>query len=156
MIKKLVRIIDILIYITTSLIMSCLIIVVLLQIYFRFILGEPLTWSEEIARFLFVWGIFLGSYRAVREGLMFGIPIILNRLPKRFQSIFNVVSLIISSLFLIIVLYEGSKLSMINMLQPSPAIRLPMGLVYAAIPVGALLMLFGIILEFFEKNKHLE
>ena len=44
-----------------SLVMTVMLVVVTLQVWYRFVLNDPLAWSEELARYLFVWSSFIGS-----------------------------------------------------------------------------------------------
>jgi len=50
-------------------------IIVLLQVIYRYILTEPLHWSEEMARYLFVWLSLLGATLAFRGGDISGLNI---------------------------------------------------------------------------------
>ena len=53
---------------------------VLAQVVFRYFLGEPLTWSDELARYLFVWASFLGWIVAARRRSHLAIDMAATRL----------------------------------------------------------------------------
>ncbi|MEJ2134846.1 MAG: TRAP transporter small permease subunit [Desulfofustis sp.] len=38
-----------------------MVISILLQVFFRYVMNAPLYWSEEIARYAFVWLVFIGA-----------------------------------------------------------------------------------------------
>ena len=51
------------------------------QVCARYVLGDPLIWSEEAARYLFVWVSMLGAALALREGGHFGLDLLIRRAP---------------------------------------------------------------------------
>ncbi|MBS3918195.1 MAG: TRAP transporter small permease subunit [Deltaproteobacteria bacterium] len=55
---------------------------VLLGVLFRYVLKAPLPWSEEMARYLMIWGVSLGASIAFREGSHVGITILVDRLNR--------------------------------------------------------------------------
>lgn len=55
-------------------------IVTLIQVLFRYVFKLPLSWTEELARFLFVWVVFLGSAVSVKELGHVGVEYFVSRL----------------------------------------------------------------------------
>ena len=51
------------------------------QVAARYVLGDPLIWSEEAARYLFVWVSMIGAALAIREGGHFGLDLLIRRAP---------------------------------------------------------------------------
>ena len=51
------------------------------QVVTRYVLNDPLIWSEELARYLFVWVSMIGAALAVRNGGHFGLDLLLRRMP---------------------------------------------------------------------------
>ena len=49
-----------------ALLMAAMVVVITAQVWYRFILNDPLSWSEELGRYLFVWISFLGAAAGVR------------------------------------------------------------------------------------------
>ena len=88
---------------------SCLTAVTFAQVITRYGLGDPLIWSEELARYLFVWVSMIGAALAVREGGHFGLDLLIRRVPA-LRSIVAPVVTTVMILFLAIVL----KLSLIH------------------------------------------
>ncbi len=112
-----------------------------LQVWFRFVLRSPLSWSEEFARYCFVWLSALGAAAGVRRGLHPGLDLGLGRLRASVREMVSLVALMLGAVFMTVVLVYGWELARFNMRQRSPAMGLPMGLPYAAVPTGAGLML---------------
>jgi TRAP-type C4-dicarboxylate transport system permease small subunit len=114
---------------------------VLAQIVFRYGLGAPLVWSEEAARYLYVWLAFLGWVVAARRGTHIAIGMLVERLPAAARRILDRLALALTALFALGLLGHGSVIAWRN--RDVPMVTMPAGfwLVYAAVPVAGLLLL---------------
>lgn len=122
-------------------------VVILLQVFLRYVVKASLPWSEELARYLMVWIGMLGASQAMHEGRHVGVTLLLDRargLPRR---ILAGVALLGVFWFLWLMLTEGARLLLNIWLQRSPAMNLPMVIPYAAIPLGALFMMIQVVLS---------
>ena len=105
----------------------------------RYLFGDSLNWSEEIARYLMVWVTYIGAGLAMREGQHVAIDYVQTLLPRRLQPwVRGVVAASILA-FLGILTYVGIEFSAFAWRQTTPVMQWPMGSMYLAIPVGALL-----------------
>ena len=124
-------------------VITCLLIVVgSAQIFFRYVVNYSLFWSEELMRYLFVWLVMLGIGVGVRHNAHVAVDAlnyVLSAKSQKAASIF--IGLLGLALFATLA-WLGGQLSLKYMHQLSPAIRLPMGAVYLAIPLGSLLSCF--------------
>jgi C4-dicarboxylate transporter, DctQ subunit len=116
-------------------------VIVMLQIIFRFVIFIPLPWSEELARYLMIWTGMVGSFVALQEGRHIGVTLVVDRLPPRAAAWAAVIVQLVTILFLFIVAKQGLALTLVNLSQLSPAMRIPMFYPYLAVPVGAALMI---------------
>ena len=66
-------------------------VVVLLQVIMRYIFNSPLTWTEEFARYLFVYITFLGAALLIYERGHLYVEIIFNNLPIRIRKILQLI-----------------------------------------------------------------
>ncbi|PLR92010.1 TRAP transporter small permease [Bacillus sp. T33-2] len=116
---------------------------VFVQVILRYVFNYSLSWSEEIARYLIVWFVFIGSSIAVREKAHATMDALVTYLPETGKRIFSILANFLSIIFCIILIWSGSGIvsSVIEFGNVTPAIGLPMYLPYLAIPVGASLML---------------
>ena len=114
---------------------------VALQVVCRYLLGAALTWSEEFARYGLVWITFLGGSVAVKKGVHMGVGALVNALSPKVRKIVQLFTLLCVMGFLLIATIKGGQLALFNMKQHSPAMGVPMGVVYSAIPTGCLIML---------------
>lgn len=113
----------------------------LAQVFYRFVLERPLSWSEELARYTFVWLALLGASSGLRAGLHPGMDLLIARLPARARRGFGLFATLAMGWLLWVLLDHGLDLARLNMRQFSPAMRIPMGIPYAAIPVASAIML---------------
>lgn len=119
-----------------------------LQIIFRYILNWPLAWTEELARYLFVWVIYLGASIGVRKRRHLKVDAVLFLFGEKGKFMLRLLSNFIFLFFCIIIAYEGFRIVYVMQFirpQYSPAVRFPMALAYASVPFGAVLMIIGLI-----------
>ena len=138
---------------------AILVIDVLWQVFTRFIMGNPSSWTEELATFLLIWVSLLGAAVALGRGAHLGIDYFASKLPEpnRIQTelfVFAVITLF--SLLVMVVGGIGLVKQTLDLEQISVALHIPMGYVYLAVPIsGAFLVLYGLI-GFFERLKMLQ
>jgi len=117
-------------------------VITFMQVIYRYFLGRPLTTSEEVARYCFVWLVLLGSAVAMWERAHIELTFLTDRFsPKAnlwLRILSDIVAIIVTMVFFVI---EGFRLAMLTMAQYSPATGLPMGWVYLALPVSGVLII---------------
>ena len=106
------------------------------QVVARYLMHHSLSWSEEVGRYVFVWISFLGLAAAFRSGAHVALDILSDMLapaPRRVLAIINTsfIALLAATLF-----FGGVALMKFGMRQRSPALDLPMYLVYVVIPIS--------------------
>jgi TRAP-type transport system small permease protein len=118
-----------------------LILVVLAAVAVRYLGVFPgsLHWATEFGRFAIIWIVMLGSAVALHQGAHVAIDFI-DWLPARTQRAVRAMGSLMSVAFLAVLAWQGFKLSQATLRQVSPALGLPMGYSYLAIPVGAAIM----------------
>jgi len=107
------------------------------QVVTRYLLGDPLIWSEEAARYLFVWVSMIGAALAVREGGHFGLDLVIRRMP----ALGAVLAPTVAMVFLAIMLKTGIDETKLASMQFAMTFPMRMQWAYLALPVGAGLML---------------
>ena len=122
---------------------AILVVDVLWQGCSRYVFSSPSSWTEELATFLLIWVGLLGAAVAFREHAHLGIEYLPARMSPRIRCAVEVLALASTALFCVLVLvYGGATLVIrtVSLLQASPALGLPMGYVYLALPVGGFFM----------------
>jgi len=119
---------------------------VIIQIAGRSI-GRPAPWTEEGARFLFLWMVFLGMGMGFRKSESARVTILIDRLPKSMKKISTGVYTLFSiGFFLFMFIYGlGLVAQQINVKEMGSALMIPMWIVGASVPIGAVLGILGVI-----------
>jgi TRAP-type C4-dicarboxylate transport system permease small subunit len=117
----------------------------LLQVAFRYVLNDPLVWSEELARYLFVWIALVGAGAAVRTGGHFGLDLFYKKFPAAGRSGVAVLISAILAVFAATLLVYGIRETIQASVQLAPSLQIRMHWAYAALPVGAALMLWHLV-----------
>lgn len=112
-------------------------IIIFVQVLFRYVFTQPLHWTEETARFLFIWVALLGAAVAFKDRTHFTITMVTDRFPTRVRLAVQVMAALGATWLLGLLIREGLFVAELNHIQVSPAIGLPMSVPYMAIPVGA-------------------
>ena len=135
------RLLDILLVISVAV----LIIPVTIQMFSRFTALIPAwIWTEEMARFLFIWMVMLGAMIGVREGTHFEVDVWPEMKPRA-NAALGLVSMIFVLITALIFVYYGIKFVQFGWNQTSELADLPMAWIFVAWPLtGATWLLFGI------------
>lgn len=116
-------------------------VILLAQILMRALIGNSLTWAEEVARYFYVWSVFLSIGCTIRKRNILKVDLILDLLPKNLRKIMDVIiDLINVVLFAFLAYYSVATVQGVFASgQTSPALEIPMYIIYAIIPVGFVL-----------------
>jgi len=126
--------------------------VVIIEVIFRY-LGFPLFWSEEIARYSFVWLIMFGCIIGIEKKIHFQVDFFAKSLNKKVQKIIFYISNLITGVFLFFLGYKGIMLCINAQDVASPALGVPQYYAYLVIPITTVLMLFHLSVQVFEGIK---
>src|SRR4051794_30071075 len=98
-------------------------------------------WAEEVTRYTSIWMIFLASGIGVRYGVHLHVDLLTARLPLPIQRALILFTCVLMLVFEAVLVYFGAEVTISNMDQQSSSLLMPIGVVYAAIPVGGVLMI---------------
>lgn len=124
-----------------ALIMLSLLIINFLQVFFRYVLVDPLGWTEEVMRYSVSWMTFLLAGAVLFRGEQLSIDLFSDFLPPRLRRIQCIVILLLISMFCLILVAYGWPQAVRNMKQFSPVAQIPMIIPYMSVVVGGLLLL---------------
>ena len=110
---------------------------VFLQVILRYVFNSPMTWSEELARYLFIWCAFLGWIIASRRNSHLAMNFAIERLPQRVQAGIAAAIQLATLLFAWILGTSGAKLVANNWDVENVAVPFNLGVVYLIEPVAA-------------------
>ena len=125
---------------------------VLWGVFTRYALGSQASWSEELARFLLIWIGVLGAAYASGQGMHLAIDLMKKEQKSNLSLLIN--CLIIAFAFCVMIIGGGRLIYITNVLeQLSPALRLPMSVVYAVIPISGLLIIYYKVSDLLQPTK---
>lgn len=113
---------------------------ILLQVFFRYVLGSALTWSEEVARFMMVWMTFLVAPIAYRAGANVALDIVISRIPGRAFELLKIIINLLVIGFVVTFFFESFGLIGRGLKMKASTVDIPMAYVYAIIPISFVVM----------------
>lgn len=130
--------------------------IIFLQVFCRYLLNYSFSWSEEVSRYLFLWLIFAGLPTLTYRANMTSFDMIQKRL-KGWANSLAAVLIAIGNLFFLILLVWGSvPLVRRQFAQMATSVPIPIGLVYAMMPLSGVLSIIVVIerlVATFAENK---
>ena len=143
---------------TLVILLACMVLAVLWQIFSRYILNSPNSYTEELSRYLFIWIGILGAAYASGQQDHLSIDILPQKLnaPNRKKLRIGINFLII--LFsLVVLVIGGGNLVYVNyeLGQFSAALNLPLSFVYLVIPISGVLVVGYKVNEIINSKKYL-
>lgn len=118
---------------------------IFVQVFTRYVLGNSLTWTELAARYLFIWMIMLFVPIVTRGMENLSFDVILGKLPKKVKDITITISDAAVCAFAVYWFYWSTQLCIVSQGRIFQGLHIAKNWVYAAQPVGAfLLFLFSV------------
>ncbi|BCU81564.1 ABC transporter permease [Polycladomyces abyssicola] len=105
-------------------------ILVFTNVVLRYGFNSGITWSEEMARFLFIWLTFLGGIAALKDNEHLGVDTLIKRLPRSLKKLAYILSNLIMLWVMYLVLDGSLKMTELNIDSKAPATGLPLAFIY--------------------------
>ncbi|MBW2056932.1 MAG: TRAP transporter small permease [Deltaproteobacteria bacterium] len=123
-----------------------------LAVFFRYVLSDPLTWTNEISGYLLVFSVLFGASIALRHNQFVKVEALSNALPPRIRMFVTVGSQVLIGLFLLVCIDSPSLLIQKAVITKtvSPALGIPMAQLYRLLRVGFVCMLFFVVINTFD------
>lgn len=130
-------------------------IVASIQIFYRFVLEHPLTWTDEFCRYCMIWMTLIGVSVAAERKTHIQIDVVVNLLPPKglvaLSKFWNICSIV----FCILLTKYGFDLAMLNMAQFSAGMHIQLGWIYFAVPIGGIFTVYYNIVQLLGVDKKL-
>jgi TRAP-type C4-dicarboxylate transport system permease small subunit len=116
--------------------------IIIAGVFYRYVLNDALSWSEEVSKFLMVWLTFTGAPLALRHGGHVAIELLPNALPPRLRQLLLLVTFAIILALMVVFVHQGLVFAWNARMQIAATLGggFSMIWVFLAIPVGGLLM----------------
>ncbi len=109
---------------------------VMAQVFMRYALRSPLRWSEEMARFSFVWMTFLGAGLLAERSQHMTITFFADGTPAAVQWFLILLNHALILALSLVALFKGNQILKVSWSMLTPALRFPMFFFYLAAPAG--------------------
>lgn len=118
--------------------MSAMTLVTFVQVVMRKVFNNSLSWSEELARYIFIWLIYIGISYGCKLRKHIKIDAALNLFPKKARPYIVILGDILFIAFAVYIAYTGVTYSLSQMQYGmcSPALKIPMEYIYMSTVVG--------------------
>ena len=113
-----------------------------LQVFNRFVLGLPLSWSEEFQKFGHIWMVMLAIPVAYRRGAHLGMDMLLHLLPQRAQRVMGLVTEVLWFILAVAIGRYTLVIMDVARNQDSPGLGIPMNYVYSGLVIGSVYLGF--------------
>lgn len=141
--------------IVASVVLAILIILTFAGVPFRYLLGAPFTWLEEVQLACMVWIVYAGAGVAFRAGNQVAIEMIVDLMPKGMQKMMEIFISIVVVVVLGYLFYQS--LGYIGIFlrsgRATPMLKIPYALIYGIGPVSFVLMVISYFYALFKGVK---
>jgi len=130
-----------------------MVIVINVEVFNRYFLLSPGAYSEEIAKYLFIWSVFFAMVYAVKENGHIITNVIPDKTPLYIQQLIDITSIVIFIIFSIFMIYHGYiyTMKMYQFERLSEAMGAPLYYFCVSVPVGFSLVLLRLIQQLLKK-----
>lgn len=124
------------------------------QVFTRYVLGNPSSWSEELVAYLFGWMSLLGASLVVGERGHMNIPILVEKMNMTMQKSLAIFAEIVAGVFAVVILiFGGIQIVSLTMGQMTSSLGVAVGVFYIMLPVCGALNVCYIILNIIDIVK---
>lgn len=127
----------------------------IVQVILRYVFSYPLIWSEELSILVFIYLGFIGIGVAYAQGKHLYVDALVVTLPKSIRKVIEGIALGFSSIFLLVVIVQMIKVMVVTSKVgiTTPALLLPMPVIYVSLPIGCLLFLIQVVRRFWNLGR---
>ncbi|MDF2788651.1 MAG: C4-dicarboxylate transport system permease small protein [Neobacillus sp.] len=123
-----------------SVMLGVMSILIILQVISRFVISFPLTWSEELSRYLMIYIVFAGASLAMRHNQLISIELLPELISAKKRKFVIIIVATLSMVFFGLLFFQGLNMLEHVSAQTSPGLGISMAYAYAALPIGSLLL----------------
>ncbi len=125
-----------------------------LQVFFRVVVQNPLGWSEEACKYLFIWSTLLGAVLVASDNGHFSVDMLTSLMPKKVSAIFKYgLSYGVMLVFSILLIRFGLKWMFASTTRVTPALGIKIMYVYSIIPISGVLVVLHVFENIYKKIK---
>lgn len=136
---------------------SAMVLLVSWQVFARYVLNSPSSFSETLTRYLFVWLVIVTATYAFGKRDHMCISYLKDKLPARAKAAADILIEMLTLLFsTTIMVYGGFHIMRMQMVQMDSNLHIPVGIIYSVIPVCGVLILFYALCNIEEEYRRIK
>lgn len=121
------------------------------QVFTRYILGSPSSWSEELVSYLFAWMALLGASLVVGERGHMNIPLLVEKSGPPVRKALGIFAEVVAAVFAAVILvYGGVQITNLAMGQMTSSLGVAIGVFYVVLPLSGVLNIIYCIINIIE------
>jgi len=124
-------------------------IVIIINVFMRYVLNTGLRWGEEVSKLLMVWFTFIAMAVGVKQGLHISLHLLPKNLPFKLEKIFTLLKDIITLIIALVFFIYGIKLVQFTSSSIMPATEWPSSILYLILPIAAVLIASEALMDIF-------
>lgn len=125
---------------------------VIYQVVSRYVFNSPLTFTEDLLGYSFVWLTLIGTTILFSNKEHMNIDFIVDKFPKNVRASIDIlIDLLVIVVAIGIFIYGGFKVIQIGGLQMSPTLNIPLSYVYSILPITGVLLIIICLCNVYEK-----
>jgi len=124
-------------------------VVIIVNVFMRFVLNSGLRWGEEVAKLFMVWFTFIAMAIGVKQGLHISLHLLPKNLPAKLEKLLLFLKDIITFLIALVFLIYGIKLVQFTSRSIMPATEWPSSILYLILPISAILIASEALMDIF-------
>tara|TARA_B100001250_G_C19310007_1_gene575804 strand:- start:68 stop:547 length:480 start_codon:yes stop_codon:yes gene_type:complete len=140
--------------ITLCILLIAIVIITFIQVLFRYVFQLSLAWTEELARFVFLWLASLSIAYAFKLKSHFALTFLIDRMNMEYKRILYFIVNGVMLTFLIIFVWTATEYNVSVISQIGPSTGLSMFVPYSSLIIGGLLMIYYILQDVLKNIKN--
>lgn len=136
------RAIELLEEVVSILALAVIVILVLVQVYYRYVLSSGILWIDELVINLMILLVMVGAGLAARNGAHIDLTMLQDAAGDKASLVLKAISAVVTLIFLVILVYASAKYAYSSRRLSTTMIGIPLWLAYGIIPLGGGLMLY--------------
>ncbi|WP_304509472.1 TRAP transporter small permease [Anaerotignum sp.] len=120
---------------------AIMIIVMVYQVILRYCFASANSWSEELARYLFIYDVMIAAAIATRKNSHLQVDFIINLFKPKIKCIFTIGATVVGIVFLVFLFTYSLTLCQTASSNISAGLKISMSIPYACMPIGVVLMI---------------
>ena len=136
---------------SSTLFLVGILVVVILQVFFRYVARIVVPWTEEFARYLCIWMVFMGAVAAMAKEAHIRVTFIIERIPEKVRNGLELFSYAVVFVFNLIIFLGSIELIQLNWAQEAVTFPVSVGVLYLAVTVSSFFVMLFLLVLFYRR-----